>query len=363
MNAGEYRPTRKAKKLYMRGFHIPSWYSLFEPWDEITGDWIIAQKDKGKLQTFRNLRMALPWEEIEFSPNPEMLKGKKRNYIAGQVPNEIAIKDGNGPILVLTCSVDVHKKKTAAEGRLDVEVLGHCRNGSTYSIMWIRLKGDTEPYWFKEYSAAYQADAEALKENTWFRLEQEVLSQSFISDDGKTSYPVRLTGIDTRYMPHMVQTFCKQYEFGVLPIQGVEASKNMTTNIKEKRGDHGMIWNIVVDKYKDRLAEAMSLKWQGQPLPQPSGYLNYPYSEQYNKEYFDEYGNENKIPRYNERSGTYIGTTWKRKYDGAPNHSWDCRVYNMALLDIFVFDICRQCNIDGLDYKFVFDELEKGISS
>lgn len=367
MNAGEYRPSLddngnpKKSSLYLaHGWYIPSWYSLFETWDEVVRDWIQAVKDND-YEDFFNLRKAMPYEDVESSPKPEQLKGKQRNYTQATVPNELAIKDGNGPILLLTCAVDVHKKKHGSEGRLDVEVLGHCRNGSTYSILWRRLKGDTEAFWFREFSAAYQADPEALKANTWYRLQEEILSEQYISEDGKP-YPIRITGVDMAYQGYLAQTFAKQFEYGVVPILGTPKARNFAHYIKEAKSDHGPYYQIMVDKYKDRLAEFMALKWAGHPMPQPSGYLNYPYSVEYDKEYFNMYGGEQKVNQYDESTGRYKGTIWTRKYSKAPNHAWDCRVYNMALLDVFVYMVCQSAEIDGLDYKFVFDSLEAGIA-
>lgn len=365
MNAGEYRATNKNPELYLTaGFHIPSWYSLFESWDEVVIDWIKTIKDRDRLERlkeFHNLRMAIPFEDVETSPKPEMLKHKQRNYLPGIVPNEIAIKDGNGPILVLTCFVDVHKKKTTSDGRLDVEVLGHCRNGSTYSILWTSLSGDTEAYWLKQHSAAYQINEEALKNNTWYRLENEIISERFISDDGQTAYPLHLIGIDRAYESFMVQTFCKQYQNSVIPLLGVDKYKNMINTFKLRQGDHGKYYDVVVDIYKDRLAEYMALKWKGLGHQQPPGHLNYPHGGEYTKEYFDQYGGEHKINMYDDRTGRFRGSYWTRKYSKVPNHAWDCRVGNMALLDIFVWMICDAGNVDGIDYNYVFDALEKKI--
>ncbi len=366
MNAGEYRPSLdedgnpKQSQLYLaRGFFIPSWYSLLESWDEAVRDWILAVKSND-YESFYNLRMALPFEDVETRPKPEMLKGKQRNYIAETVPNEIAIKDGNGPILVLTCTVDVHKQKHGSEGRLDVEVLGHCRTGATYSISWNRLKGDTEAYWVREFSAAYQADVEALKKNTWYRLYEEILSKQYISDDGKP-YTIKLTGIDMAYKGYLAQTFARQFEYGIVPILGTSKARNFVHYIKEAKSDHGLYFQIMVDKYKDRLADYMALRWTGQPMPQPPGYLNYPYSESYNQEYFNMYGGEHKLNLYDDSTGRFKGTIWKRSHSKAPNHAWDCRVYNMAMLDIFVYQVCQLAEIDGIDYNYVFDILEQSI--
>lgn len=367
MLAGEYRATNPKPSLYLTaGFHIPSWYSLFESWDDVTIDWIKTITDRDKLERlkeFHNLRMGIPFEDVEASPKPEMLKHKQRNYLPQIVPNEIAIKDGNGPILMLSCAVDVHKKKTSSEGRLDVEVLGHCRNGATYSIMWTRLKGDTEAYWFKQHSAAYQADEEALKENTWYRLEHDILNTIYLSDDAQTAYQIHLTGIDMSYMPLMVQTFCKQFAGMVVPLHGIDkqSRRNMSSTFKLKDGDHGQYYDVVVDLYKDRLAECMALKWKGPGHEQPPGYLNYPYGGEYTPEYFDEYGGEHKVNVYDDRTGRFKGTYWTRKHSKVPNHAWDCRVYNMSLLDIFVWRVCQAGNIDGIDYNYVFDALEKKI--
>jgi phage terminase large subunit GpA-like protein len=368
MQAGEYRATNPRPELYLTaGFQIPSWYSLFESWDDITVDWLKTITDRDRLERlkeFFNLRMAEPFEDVESSPKAEMLKHKQRNYLPGIVPNSIAIKDGNGPILVLTCSVDVHKKKTSSEGRLDVEVLGHCRNGATYSIMWTRLKGDTEAYWFKQHSAAYQADDAALKENTWYRLEHDILNSVYLADnvdEGGAAYQIHLTGIDMSYEGFMVQTFCKQFGGMVIPLRGIDKYRNMPGTFKEKDGDHGQYFDVIVDLYKDRLAEYMALKWKGPGHEQPPGHMNYPYGGEYTKEYFEEYGGEHKVNQHDERTGRFKGTYWTRKHSKVPNHAWDCRVYNMALLDIFIWRICQAGKVDGINYDYVFNALEKKI--
>ena len=364
-NAGEYRATKKSKLYLAEGYFVPSWYGLFEPWDKTAEDWLktLTHTDKVKaLETFNNTRAAIPFEDFEFQPKPGMLnRGKNRNYNAYIVPNEIAIKDGHGPILVLTCAVDVHKKKLTAEGRLDVEVVGHCRDGAIYSILWIRLEGDTEAYWVKEFSAAYQAKPEDLEKNTWYQLEQ-IMAMTFQADDGKNAYRIRLTGVDSAYQTYMVQTFCRQYTEGLVSLFGVGRERNLVDKFKLKKGDHGQYYELVVDRYKDMLADFMSLKWSGMPMPQPPGYLNFPASEIYNKEFFDMYGNEVKVAVYDDKTGRYKGSYWKKRYDKAPNHAWDCRVYNMALLDIFVYNLCQGANIEGLDYKEVFDSLEGTIA-
>lgn len=365
MNAGEYRATNLEPSLYLTaGFFIPSWYSLLEPWEETVIDWLKTIDGRDKLEALRNfynLRMALPFEDVETTPKPSMMRGKNRNYLPMTVPNEMAIRDGHGPILVLTCAVDVHKNIKDDQGRLDVEVLGHCRDGATYSILWTRLKGDTAPYWLKQHSAAYNINEELLKENTWHRLEQEIIGMTYLDTEGKIAYPIRLTVVDSKYMPRMVQTFCKQYESGVMPIKGVDRYRNMSDTFKLKKGDHGDYYEVVVDVYKDRVAEYMGLKWKGEGEQKP-GYMNYPSGSEYNDEYFNMYGGEHKINVYDERTGRPKGSYWKPKYSKAPNHAWDDRVYGLCALDILVWEVCRAGNIDGINYDYVFDALEAKIT-
>lgn len=365
MQAGEWRATNLKPTLYMAaGFHLPSWYSLLEPWDDITIDWlktIYSRDRKDALKNFHNLRMALPFEDVETSPSGGMLKGKHRNYLPNTVPNELAIKDGNGPILMLACAVDVHKNKKNNQGHLDVEIVGHCANGATYSIMWHSLKGDTEAYWFREHSAAYHVDEKALAENTWHRLETDILEATFISDDGLNEYSIQFTVIDSSYEPYMVHTFCKRYERNVVPIKGISKFKSLNDTFRLKDSDHGPFYQLVVDMYKDRLAEYMTLKAPAPGTPQPPGYLNYPAGDPYNKDYFDQYGGEHKVPVYDTRTGLYQSSYWKQKYDKIPNHAWDCRVYNMAALDIFVSIVCEAGNVPGIDYDYVFEALEANI--
>ncbi|MCK4960455.1 MAG: hypothetical protein KAT00_13675, partial [Planctomycetes bacterium] len=46
-----------------------------------------------------------------------------------------------------------------------------------------------------------------------------------------------------------------------------------------------------------------------------------------------------------------IGFYWMKISESAPNHAWDCRVYNMAALDIIIFTTCAsQLGIEAIDY-------------
>lgn len=364
MNAGEYRATNPEPELYMTaGFFIPSWYSPLEDWDKVARDWLLTlrgPRKKESLRNFTNLRMALPFEDVELTPQPGLMKGKYRDYLPYMVPNDLAIADGHGPILVLTCSVDVHKNKKDEQGRLDVEVLGHCRDGATYSILWTRLKGDTTAFWEKQHSPAYNINDELLKGNTWYRLE-ETLARVFMSTDGNVAYNIQLTVIDARYMAKMVQGFCRMYERGVVAIMGGNRYRNMSETFRLKKGDHGNYYEVAVDVYKDLIAEYMGLKWKGVGHTQEPGYMNYPTGGEYEEAYFDEYGNEHKVVVTDERKLKETGSFWKQKYSKAPNHAWDCRVYGLLAIDLFVYMVCQEGRIEGIDYDYVFEALEEKI--
>lgn len=359
-NQGVYRATRSTTNPYMTGFHIPGYYSLFKSWDECVRQFIEAQKDKKKLPTFQNLVLAVSFQEVEINPKPDHIQRNQRDYRPASVPNKMAIADGNGPIVILTCAVDVHVKKNFSSGRLDVEILGHCENGSTYSILWKRLKGDAMPYWAKAKSPAYQHDSETLRENIWYQL-YELMQSRFISDDGK-SYTIKQGVIDSAYEPNLIFGFINNVfddNGRLIPILGV-GSKNKITlaGIRETKNVKGRYFEVHGNTYKDDIAGRMGLKWGGHPHHQPSGFMNYPTGGEYDKNYFDEYGGEYKVAQYDSLTARYKGSVWIRKYTGAPNHAWDCRVYNHAALDIFVYRLCKAANVQGLDYSQVFTALK-----
>jgi phage terminase large subunit GpA-like protein len=103
---------------------------------------------------------------------------------------------------------------------------------------------------------------------------------------------------------------------------------------------------------KDTLSELMKLKYQ-KGYPQPAGFMNYPMPTdgKYTYLYFEQYEEEVRKPVMN-GNGIEIAYVWEKRSQQAKNHFWDCRVYNLALRDIFIKIISKRFKmpLTWLDY-------------
>ena len=342
---GEWRPTAETQERGLRSYHISgmlsppgmgSWvgmvYDYLDAWDPIAG----RIKDIEARKTFQNTGLGLPWEERGEAPKYEIIVSHRRlGYSRNDVPNEMALQDTGSKIVLLTCAVDVHKY------RLDVEIIGWCHHGRSFSIDWRHLEGDTDDL--------YAVDS------PWTKLRETIERETFVADDGR-KYQIQLTLIDAGYRTDTVYTFCKEYETGVYPIMGRDtppksARMREFDDYDNKLGSRA--FNINVTLYKDRLASWLKRDWYDDEL-QPVGYPNYP--QDYGDDYFHEYEAESKKEKFNKTTKQRMGFYWVKTDENAPNHAWDCRIYNMAALDIIVFTVCStELGIDAIDYAAFWD--------
>jgi phage terminase large subunit GpA-like protein len=341
---GEWRPTAETQERGLRSYHIPgmlsppgqfSWvgmvYDYLDAWDAVAN----RVKDIEKLKTFYNTGLGLPWEERGEAPKYEVIVSHRRlNYSRGEIPNEMALQETGSKVVLLTCAVDVHKY------RLDVEVLAWCHHGRSYSVDWRHL----------ECPEGTDTDDLDSPRSPWTALRDLIEREVFVADDGR-KYQVQLTLIDSSYKTDTVYTFAKEYETGVYAIMGRDAPVK-TARMREfddydnKMGARS--FNINVTLYKDRLASWLKRDWYEGEV-QPVGYPNYP--QDYGDDYFREYEAETKQEKFNKNTKQRMGFYWVKVSESAPNHAWDCRVYNMAALDILIYNTCLlQFGIEAIDY-------------
>jgi phage terminase large subunit GpA-like protein len=338
---GEWRPTADTQERGLRSYHMPgmlsppgmcSWtgmvYDYLDAWDAVAG----RVKDIEALKTFYNTGLGLPWEERGEAPKYEVIVSHRRlDYSRSEVPNGMALIETGAPVVLLTCAVDVHKT------RLDVEIIGWCVHGRSYSIDWRHLEGDTD-----------DTDSPG---SPWTALREIIEREVFVADDDR-KYQVQLTLVDAGYKTDTVYQFCKEYETGVYPIMGRDAPPKHARFREFDDYDNKMgarSFNINVTLYKDRLAAWLKRDWYEGEL-QPVGYPNYP--QDYGDDYFREYEAESKKEKLNSKTNQRMGFYWVKTSPNAPNHAWDCRVYNMAALDIIVFTVCStELGIDAIDYN------------
>lgn len=346
-NGAEWRPAAQAASPHHRSYHLSALYSPpgTRSWEAIVEKWLEAwdvernrPRDLGALQVFYNNELGavfeLRGERLKF----EAISAHRRHaYQFGQVPNKFAVEHCGGSVLILVCTVDVHKDYLA------VAVIGWCRDKRAVLVDYKRLEGDTE-----------QKD----DPGTWGALRKIIESQEYGADDGKR-YGVRLTLIDSGYRTDHVLEFCSDYDTGVFPVKGrQEAPTNATIReFSEFQTKSGSAFGITVDLYKDRLSASLRRSWDGLGI-QPPGHFNAPLDA--TDAQLKELTVEVKREKIDKDTGKRLGVEWHRP-SGAANELWDLYVYASAALDIICFNVCRdELGLDFMNWPSFYEHCEQG---
>jgi terminase, large subunit len=346
-NGAEWRPSAQATSAHHRSYHLSALYSPpgTRSWEAIVEKWLEAwdvernrPRDLGALQVFYNNELGetfeLRGEKVRF----ETISGHRRHaYRFGEVANKFATEHCGSPVLLLVCTVDVHKDNLA------VGVFGWCRDKRAILVDYKRLEGDTE-----------QRD----DPGTWGALRKIIEEQEYVADDGKR-YSVKLTLIDSGYRTDHVLEFASDYEGGVFPVKGrEEAPRNATIReFSEFQTKSGSAFGITVDLYKDRLSASLRRSWDGLGI-QPPGHFNAPLDA--TDAQLKELTVEVKREKIDKETGKRLGVEWHRP-GGAANELWDLYVYASAALDIICFNVCRgELELDFMNWPAFYEHCEHG---
>ena len=147
--AAEWRATSKPVSPEVRSYHLSALYApaSMYPWDAIAADWVECwdvyhqrAKDVELLQEFYNNNLGKSFVNYgEGVPFKSVSDHRRAAYKFGQVPNKAhAEQYAGGPILVVTCAVDVHKMNLA------VAVFGWTAGQRCYVLDYWRFEGDCE---------------------------------------------------------------------------------------------------------------------------------------------------------------------------------------------------------------------------
>jgi phage terminase large subunit GpA-like protein len=344
-HGAEWRPTSEPMSPEHRSYHINALYSPvgMQTWGACVHKWLEAwdvdrnrARDLGELQVFYNNVLGEPFELRGEKVRFETVSEHRRDYAAGEIPNRWASEWCGSPVLLLTCSVDVHKDGLA------VAVFGWCRGRRALLIDYWRFEGETE-----------RLDDTA----TWGRL-AKLLEQDYVADDGK-GYRITLTLIDSGYRTDDVYQFTSAYESGVYPVKGRDAPVKAATfrEFSEFTTPMGRTaYAITVDVYKDRWAAALRRSWDGQGL-QPQGHFNAPRTA--TDKQLRELTVETKRERIEKITGKRIGFEWHRP-SGAPNELWDLLIYANAALDLIAWNVCvGQLGMESVVWSEFYDMIEQ----
>lgn len=336
-----WKPTAEAKIKDFRSYHINSLYSPvgMRSWESCVLDWLGAWdvknnrvKDIGQLQIFYNNVLGVPYQVRADRLKLSTVSTHKRpEYVLGEIPNHFASTYCGSEVVLLTCSVDVHKDNLA------VAVIGWTKGKRAILVDYWRYEGETE---------------HLDNPDTWGRL-GDLLNTPYTSDDGK-EYLIEMALVDSGYNQHNVYSFTSSYPGIAFPVKG-RGTSGTAANFKEFKafstntGTQG--YTLYVDTYKERWASALKRQWDGTGT-QPEHHFNAPYniSDKALKELTAETKKERKDPA----TGKSQGFSWERP-SGADNELWDCLIYSTAALDVIANNYCiQQLGLASVDWNHFF---------
>jgi len=295
------------------GYWISGLYSPFRSWRDIVTTYLEAleKADKGDhehMTSFYNNILALPYSEYTARPDTDKMmlwaKNKTTAYqrysTAGSFPDDV---------LLLTSATDVQ------ENRLETEIKGWMRNGSSRSI---------EHFVFPCEAGKTTSD---LSANCWHEL-REVIKRKYMREDG-LELGIGFNAIDRAHIPEIVIAFASSIdprcEF-VIPVYGLPRHSNTAisnTKVSKMTYPGGVVKQVMykevgVNRLKGEAYAAFRLPYD----KGDSGICMFP--EDYEQEYFEQLTSEEYIKKKSATKGQ-----WKKIRNR--NEALDLHVYNLAM--------------------------------
>ena len=342
-----WEPTARPVDPLVRSYHLPAFYSPvgLQPWSKNVSLYLEAfdpverrVKDANKMQIFYNNVLAEPWEILGDKIRFRFVSGHRRAvYRLGEIPNKWAVEYAGGPVLLLTCTVDVHKEFLA------VAVWGWARDMRSFLVEYRHLEAD---------------NCEDESSPVWEQLREIIEEYEITADDGKT-YSVALTLIDAGFANATVTSFAAQWASGVFPILGRDRTARMQKiqefrEFKTQAGYTG--FKILVDHYKDRMAPVLRRDWSEERGEQKPYHFNAPID--ISDKALKELTKEAKREKIDERGNRIM--YWYRP-GNARNELWDLLVYGQASVEIIAWSICtQQFGLETIDWPDFWNYLEQG---
>ena len=287
------------------GYHINSLYSPlgWYSWAEAARDWEKAESDATKQKTFVNTVLGETWEEEGDAPPWENLYNRRERYTINVPPVEVVF---------ITVGVDVQKD------RLELEVVGWCRNKRSYSIDFRVLVGDTS------------------SPKVWEEL-GKVVSETWTREDGAI-LPMRLMAVDTGYNTQHVYNFCRRFDVSrVIPVKGNDSQQILIAPPRQvdvtksgKKIGKVKVWHVGVGMAKSELYGFLRQEKNEEGVP-PYGFCHFP---EYDQHYFKGITAEQLQMTVNTKG--YRVYVWVKKYER--NEPLDCRVYARAAASVVGID-------------------------
>ena len=350
---GKWIPTATPSRPGFVSYHVSAFISPpgMYSWTDYVYKWLDIFKNgnesKSKRKVFRNVVEGYPWEERKTTLRASQLSRNVRDYEPGVIPTALSAADGNGEIVLITCACDING--TLDDARLDFEVVAHCENQSTYSILQGSI-GSYQPN-NKDENRIIMSYKNEVANSVWNLFHDEVVNREYPTQDGRTMR-ITATGIDTGWLTTFAYYYIDSHPTQLMGIKGRTDDKFVKFGIDLPRfkpaRERNNLYILETDLLKDDLAEKITLKWNKQvDTSQPPGFMNFPepIGGQYSiNRFFIQFEAEQKVLDVND-DGDAVGWKWVKKTSSAQNHFFDCRIYNNALRDIVAIRVCKELNL------------------
>jgi phage terminase large subunit GpA-like protein len=373
MLQGKWIPTKEPLKIGYYSYHLSALYAPtgMYNWTHYAGMFLNCypyglndKPDVAQLKTFLNVCLGQTFEEKGRKIKAMQIAHNTREYKVGEVPIVLSEKDGNGKIVMITCSCDLNGMTDDA--RIDYEIVAWSETGSSYSVDAGSL-GTFQRGLSKENRQLYSYKLNEA--NSVWKLFEQIIIKKYKTDNN-SEMPIFAVGVDTGAFTLDAYTFvdkCFNYS-NPLMICGLKGDVEKLrrigsdTSTFKKSKEKNNLYILEVNQIKDELADKIDLRWnESSNIPQPVGFMNFPEPEngKYTvRGYFSQYEGESKTETLNS-DGSVLGHKWQKKNNDSPNHFWDCRVYNIALKNIFMSEYCKLSNIKYPDWAAYCELIKK----
>jgi len=302
-------------KSSKRGYRLPSYYSPvgWLSWNSIFKEYLRALQQQEKhgvneyMKVWINTRDANVWEEVhEATEADDILLLKREEFGPGIVPPNTAF---------LVMSVDVQ--------------LDH--------------------FWYEVRALQYGNSKHIIRygrAENWIDIED--IFSTYYEDKNGNKHMVRVCAIDSGYRTDEVYEFCAMHSNICIPIKGAEKMTGpwrVAPVVKEKDGVNiatGLkLYTINTEYFKDMLQanidRSIAAAKEGNLNKDNVLTLHNETGEDFAKQYTSEY----KAEEVNKKTGA-VKYIWKKRYSRAPNHLWDCGVYNTFLGELLGIRFLRK---------------------
>lgn len=277
-----------------RSYYLSALYSPWVTWSELVAEWIDAQQDVTRLQTFLNTALGEVWEDRAGGPiDMARLVARTEPYLA-RVP---------APVAVLTAGIDIQ------DDRLEYVVRGWGAAEESWLITWDRILGSpSDPA-------------------VWQALDQ-VLRRPWPTAVGPPMV-IAASAIDTGAHTEAVYAYCRpRLGWRLFPLKGSSTPGAPLVPRRASRNNRGRLplYLIGTVAAKDLIYSRLRITAPG------PGYLHYP--DDLPAEYFEQILAEVLVRRQ-------VAGRWQRRYElrrGARNEALDCEVYALAALYLAPLD-------------------------